>query len=57
MRGDLNSKMNSVNQAFHNGSVKYKKAIDDIIMQANEYELEARETIKNKSREAAINKK
>lgn len=57
MRGDLNSKMNSVNQAFHNGSVKYKKAIDDIIMQANEYELEARETAKNKSREAAIEEK
>lgn len=57
MRGDLNSKMSSINQAFHNGRIRYQKAIDDIIMQANEYELEARETVKAKSRETAIEEK
>ena len=42
MRGDLNSKMSSINQAFHKGvRGRFGKAIDDIYMHAQEYELEA----------------
>ena len=48
MRGDLNSKMSSINAAFQKGRTNFQKQIDDIIMQAGEYELEARENAKTK---------
>lgn len=57
MRGDLNSKMSSINQAFHKGvRGRFGKAIDDIIMQAQEYELEARENTKVAQKETGRDK-
>ena len=46
MRGDLNSKMNSINQAFSRGRSRFGKQIDDIISQGLEYEQEALENKK-----------
>lgn len=45
MRGDLNSKMSSITKAFEKGKAKFVKPINDIIMQAKQYEIEARENV------------